>query len=78
MGTLPSAALVLTPGGRGGGGGGGRCRRLAEDLRRLPVPVIGRISDEAVRLDVRTLEDEAGFLDTLAALPPAGNGLRTP
>lgn len=72
--TLPSAALVLTPGGRGGG----RCRRLAEDLRQLPVPVIGRISDEAVRLDVRTLEDEAGFLDTLAALPPAGNGLRTP
>ena len=49
-----------------------------DDLALTHVLVIGRISDEAVRLDVRTLEDEAGFLDTLAALPPAGNGLRTP
>lgn len=76
--TLPSAALVLTPASAGSRGAGGRCRRLAEELRRLPVPVIGRISDEAVRLDLRTLEDEAGFLDSLAALPPVAGGGRTP
>ncbi|MGU3555110.1 L-seryl-tRNA(Sec) selenium transferase [Methylobacterium radiotolerans] len=76
--TLPSAALVLTPVSAGGRGAGGRCRRLAEDLRRLPVPVIGRISDEAVRLDLRTLEDELGFLDALAALPPVVDRRRTP
>ncbi|MDP4023447.1 L-seryl-tRNA(Sec) selenium transferase [Methylobacterium sp. NEAU 140] len=68
--TLPSAALVLTPEPAGGGprGAGGRCRRLAEALRGLPVPVIGRISDDAVVLDLRTLEDEAGLLDSLGTL----------
>ncbi|MGU3384034.1 L-seryl-tRNA(Sec) selenium transferase [Methylobacterium sp. D53M] len=76
--TLPSAALVLAPASAGSRGAGGRCRRLAEELRRLPVPVIGRISDDAVRLDLRTLEDEAGFLDSLAALPPVAGGGRTP
>ncbi|MEH3066157.1 MAG: L-seryl-tRNA(Sec) selenium transferase [Methylobacterium radiotolerans] len=76
--TLPSAALVLAPALAGSRGAGGRCRQLAEELRRLPVPVIGRISDEAVRLDLRTLEDEAGFLDSLAALPPVAGGGRTP
>ncbi|SFD79706.1 L-seryl-tRNA(Sec) selenium transferase [Methylobacterium sp. 13MFTsu3.1M2] len=76
--TLPSAALVLTPASADSRGAGGRCRRLAEELRRLPVPVIGRISDDAVRLDLRTLEDEAGFLDSLAALPPVAGGGRTP
>jgi L-seryl-tRNA(Ser) seleniumtransferase len=69
--TLPSAALVLTPHGRGTGGkkgAGGRCRRLAEALRALPVPIIGRLSDDAVVLDLRTLEDETGFLNSLGAL----------
>jgi L-seryl-tRNA(Ser) seleniumtransferase len=75
--TLPSAALVLTPHPAGGRGVGGRCRRLAEDLRRLPVPVIGRISDDAVRLDLRTLEDEAGFLASLADLAGVEAGRRT-
>lgn len=70
--TLPSAALVLKPvaaGASGRRGAGGRCRRLAETLRGLPIPVIGRISDDAIVLDLRTLEDEAGFLESLAALP---------
>ncbi len=39
--------------------------------------MIGRISDEAVRLDLRTLEDEAGFLAALAALTRAEDGRRT-
>jgi L-seryl-tRNA(Ser) seleniumtransferase len=72
--TLPSAALVLTPaaaGGTGRRGAGGRCLRLAADLRALAVPVIGRISGDAVILDLRTLEDEAGFLRSLAGLSAA-------
>jgi seryl-tRNA(Sec) selenium transferase len=71
--TLPSTALVLTPDPAGGDarrGAGGRCKRLAECLRALPVPVIGRISGDAIVLDLRTLEDEAALLDSLAALPP--------
>ncbi|MEL6062696.1 MULTISPECIES: L-seryl-tRNA(Sec) selenium transferase [unclassified Methylobacterium] len=69
--TLPSAALVLTPDAEGGPsrrGAGGRCKRLAERLRALPVPVIGRISDDVILLDLRTLEDEAGLLDSLASV----------
>ncbi|MET0367901.1 MAG: L-seryl-tRNA(Sec) selenium transferase, partial [Methylobacterium sp.] len=67
--TLPSAALVLTPEAEGRSRGtGGRCRRLAERLRGAPVPIIGRIKDDTVLLDLRTLEDERGFLDSLAAL----------
>lgn len=69
--TLPSAALVLTPEGERAGrsrSAGGRCRRLAENLRALPVPVIGRIKDDMVFLDLRTLEDETGFLDSLSAM----------
>jgi L-seryl-tRNA(Ser) seleniumtransferase len=66
--TLPSAALILAPSGAGGGkrGAGGRCRQLAESLRRLPVPVIGRISEDRVILDLRTLEDEDGLLNSLS------------
>ncbi|MCJ2140521.1 L-seryl-tRNA(Sec) selenium transferase [Methylobacterium sp. E-066] len=73
--TLPSAALVLAPEGEGGRrGAGGRCKRLAERLRGLPVPVIGRISGDAIVLDLRTLEDEAGFLNSLSNLSSPGDG----
>jgi L-seryl-tRNA(Ser) seleniumtransferase len=34
-------------------------------LRDLPIPVIGRIADDAVILDLRCLEDEAAFLTQL-------------
>lgn len=73
--TLPSAALVLVPDGAGGRrGAGGRCKRLAERLRALPVPVIGRISGDAVVLDLRTLEDEAGLLNSLSNMSSSGDG----
>jgi len=39
--------------------------RIAQALRALPIPVIGRIHDDAVWLDLRCLEDEAAFLAQL-------------
>ncbi|MCB1645426.1 MAG: L-seryl-tRNA(Sec) selenium transferase, partial [Pseudomonadales bacterium] len=49
-------------------GQGKRLNQLAGLLRALPVPVIGRISDGALILDVRCLTDEAGFLHQLDQL----------
>jgi L-seryl-tRNA(Ser) seleniumtransferase len=37
-------------------------------LRSLPVPVIGRIADGALRLDLRCLGDETGFRAQLSGL----------
>ena len=42
--------------------------RLARAFRCLPVPVIGRLQDGALVLDLRTLEDEAAFLAQLDKL----------
>jgi L-seryl-tRNA(Ser) seleniumtransferase len=36
--------------------------------------VIGRIEDDALRLDLRCLEDEAGFLSALVGLDCAFEG----
>jgi L-seryl-tRNA(Ser) seleniumtransferase len=55
--TLPSAALVL----RGGGPDA-----LAARLRALHLPVIGRIREDALRLDLRCLEAPGPLLDALA------------
>ena len=55
---LPSAGLRLSP-------SSGGADRLAKRLRDLPIPVIGRIADDAVILDLRCLEDEAAFIAQL-------------
>ncbi|AHE98803.1 selenocysteine synthase [Thioalkalivibrio paradoxus ARh 1] len=62
---LPSAALVLRP-RRSGRGSGTALKRLERELRELPAPVIGRIHDGALWLDLRCLDDEAGFTAQLA------------
>ena len=43
-------------------------KALANAFRELPIPVIGRISDDALIFDLRCLEDEAEFVDNLEAL----------
>lgn len=63
--TLASAAFAIRPAGEASGG---RLNALAAALRALPVPVIGRIAEGALILDLRCLEDEAGFLDSLVHL----------
>jgi L-seryl-tRNA(Ser) seleniumtransferase len=68
--TIASAALAIRPTARRGGGRA--LAALAAALRSLPVPVIGRIEAGALLLDLRCLDDEAGFAANLAALtvPP--------
>lgn len=41
---------------------GSALKNLAGRLRRLPVPIIGRIADNHLLLDLRCLEDESEFL----------------
>ena len=66
---LPSVALRLLPPAPARGAGRW-LDALARRLRALPVPVIGRIADGALLLDLRCLEDEAGFLAQLRLPPP--------
>jgi L-seryl-tRNA(Ser) seleniumtransferase len=64
---LPSAGLFVRC-RKEGKGTGRRLNALAAALRALPVPVIGRIADNALILDLRTLEDEAAFVAQLPRL----------
>ena len=64
--TVPSAGLAIRPGAPRGGGRA--LAGLAAALRRLPVPVIGRVEEQAFVLDLRCLEDEKGFIANLATL----------
>lgn len=61
---LPSFGLALTP---ASGGRGKVLDRLAARLRDLPKPVVGRIADGALLLDLRCLDpgDEQAFLAQL-------------
>jgi len=67
---IPSAGLAVRP--AASRHGGRSLATLAAALRRLPIPVVGRIEDRSLVLDLRCLEDEAGFVANLAALDLAG------
>ncbi|QJR09285.1 L-seryl-tRNA(Sec) selenium transferase [Usitatibacter rugosus] len=62
---LASAAIVL----RRSGPKGMSPTKLERTLRALPVPVIGRIADDALRLDLRCLENEAELCSLLDVIP---------
>jgi L-seryl-tRNA(Ser) seleniumtransferase len=61
---LPSAGLALRPLSPSGKA----VERLAQAFRDLPIAVIGHIAGGALVLDLRCLEDEAGFAAQLTAL----------
>lgn len=58
---LPSAAITFTP----QDGRGSTTEKLAASWRGLPSPVIGRIYDGRLWLDLRCLEDESRFMEML-------------
>ena len=64
--TLPSVGLAIRPAAKRGRSR--RLRDLTQALRRLPIPIVGRIEDQSLVLDLRSLEDEDGFMRNLAAL----------
>jgi L-seryl-tRNA(Ser) seleniumtransferase len=63
---LPSAGLAIRP--APGRGAGRLLKRLAAQFRKLDVPVIGRIEDQALILDLRCLDDEDVFVGNLASI----------
>ena len=56
---LPSFAIAISAKG---------LDRMADLFRRLPIPVIGRISDGTLYFDLRTLDDEPAFVAQLDGL----------
>ena len=70
---LPSAGLAIAPAGTAKKGLGTALDRLSTALRALPLPVIGRIAEDQLWLDLRCLEaaQEAGFTAQLDALSEA-------
>jgi len=66
---LPSAGLALVPVQKKGAGRA--LDELATALRGLPLPVIGRIADDRLLLDLRCLEDAAPFVNQLPLLRQA-------
>ena len=65
---LDSVGLAIGSATAAARGSGARCERLAAAFRALPVPVIGRIEDNELRLDLRGLDDEGGFVEQLPRL----------
>lgn len=68
--TVPSAGLAIRPVKKRGGGRS--VAALASAFRALAIPVIGRVEDGAVLFDLRCLEDEAAFVESLAGFDLAG------
>jgi len=65
--SLESAGLAIRA-ARSGRGADARLRQLTDRLRAFPRPVIGAVHDGVLRLDLRCLDDEAGFIGQLAEL----------
>ncbi len=66
---LPSAGLALAPLQKKGSGRA--LDELATALRSLPLPVVGRVAEDRLLLDLRCLEDPAPFTGQLPALRQA-------
>jgi L-seryl-tRNA(Ser) seleniumtransferase len=64
--TLPSAGIAIRA--AGARASGRALIALAAALRSLDKPVIGHIAEQALVLDLRCLEDDAGFVRNLAGL----------
>lgn len=68
--TIPSAGIAVEPNVKRGAGRA--LRGLAAAFARLPIPVVGRVENQSFVVDLRCLDDEAGFvtnLDSLEAHP---------
>ena len=66
---LPSAGLAIEPAAKKGASRA--LDELAAALRALPLPVIGRIADDRLLLDLRCLEDASPLIQQLPALAEA-------
>ncbi len=68
--TIKSVGLAMTPIDRKTAGR--KLAQLAAAFRRLPIPVVGHISNDSLIFDLRCLDDEAKFTAQLAMLNAAG------
>ena len=68
LATLPSAGLAIAP--RQAKGAGRQLQALAAALRKLPRPVIGRIAEGQLILDLRCLEDVEAFAAQIGLVNP--------
>lgn len=73
LASLPSAGLAIRPSEKRGAGRA--LSTLSGRLRELPTPIIGRVENDALVLDLRCLENEEAFRADLAALSIAGGGI---
>ena len=64
--SIPSAGIALKA--KSKKASGSQLVLTAKALRALPIPVIGRIADDRLVLDMRTLDDEEAFLRQLPRL----------
>ncbi len=69
--TIPSSGIAISF--AGARGRGRALTELVTAFRQLPIPVIGRVEDDAFVLDLRCLGDEATFLRNLAQLKCGGD-----
>ena len=68
---LASAGLAIAPAPAGKRGQGTALDALARALRGLPLPVIGRVAEGRLLLDLRCLEEPTAFVAQLPALAAA-------